>query len=58
MSASKRVSYRERATSKHRCDALGFACLAFSAGRYDRPFEYTHHAIYHDGRRRIVIDGG
>jgi hypothetical protein len=42
----------------NRCDAYGFDCLAVWEGRYDRPFSYTHHAVCHSGRRRIVLDAG
>jgi hypothetical protein len=44
--------------SKNRCAVSAFTCLALWDGRYDRPFEYTHHAICHRGRARIVIDEG
>lgn len=40
------------------CDAEGFACLAYWDGRYDRPFEYTHHAICRSGAQRIEMDEG
>lgn len=44
--------------AKNRCETSGFTCLAFWSGHYDRPFDFTHHAICHDGRRRIVADEG
>ena len=43
---------------KNRCVVVGFTCLAFWDGRYDQPFDYTHHAICHDGKRRIDMDEG
>ena len=50
--------FSPRCGTRNRCVALGFTCVAYWDGRYDRPFEYTHHAICHDGRRRIVMDEG
>jgi hypothetical protein len=44
--------------TRNRCIAFGFTCLALWDGRYDRPFDYTHHAICRDGERRIVMDEG
>jgi hypothetical protein len=45
--------------SKTRCTVAGFRCIAEWAGRYDRPFSFTHHAIcVRDARRRVVWDGG
>jgi hypothetical protein len=50
--------FSQRCDSKNRCVASGFTCLAFWDGRYDRPFDYTHHAVCHDGTRRIEMDEG
>jgi hypothetical protein len=50
--------FSQRCGRSNRCLAVGFTCLAFWDGRYDRPFEYTHHAICHDRKRRIVMDEG
>jgi hypothetical protein len=43
---------------QNRCYAYGFTCLAYWDGRYDRPFDYTHHGICRSGRRRIDFDTG
>jgi hypothetical protein len=50
--------FSARCVRRNRCLAAGFTCLAFWDGRYDRPFDFTHHAICHDGKRRIVMDEG
>jgi hypothetical protein len=50
--------FSARCVRRNRCLAAGFTCLAFWDGRYDRPFDFTHHAICHDGRRRIAMDEG
>src|SRR6266508_145304 len=55
---AEREVFSQRCYRSNRCVAAGFTCLAFWDGRYDRPFDYTHHAICHDGRRRIVMDEG
>ncbi len=55
---AEREVFSQRCYRSNRCAAAGFTCLAFWDGRYDRPFDYTHHAICHDGRRRIVMDEG
>ena len=41
-----------------RCVTAGFRCVAFWDGRFDRPFEYTHHALCNAGWRWIEWDGG
>lgn len=43
---------------KLRCVIAGFRCVAFWDGRFDRPFEYTHHALCNAGWRWIEWDGG
>jgi hypothetical protein len=50
--------FSARCGRKNRCTAERFTCLAYWDGRYDRPFEFTHHAICHEGKRRIVMDEG
>lgn len=50
--------FSPRCGTSNRCVAFGFTCLAYWDGRYDRPFTFTHHAICHDGKRRIVMDEG
>src|SRR6266511_3547534 len=55
---AEREVFSQRCYRSNRCAAAGFTCLAFWDGRYDRPFDYTHHAICHDGRRRIGMDEG
>jgi hypothetical protein len=41
-----------------RCVAEGFRCVAYWDGRFDRSFEFTHHALCVNGWRWIVWDGG
>ncbi len=50
--------FSRRCISKNRCIASGFTCLAVWDGRYDRPFDYSHHAICRAGNRRIDMDEG
>jgi hypothetical protein len=53
------VVFSARCAKKNRCLVLGFTCLAYWDGRYDRPFEYTNHAVCDDNRkRRVEMDEG
>lgn len=44
--------------TRSRCVAKGFRCVAYWDGRFDRPFEFTHHALCVNGWRWILWDGG
>lgn len=44
--------------TRTRCLALGFRCIAYWDGRFDRPFTYTHYAICTKGWRWVVWNGG
>ena len=44
--------------TRTRCVVEGFRCVAYWDGRFERPFEYTHHALCVSGWRWIVWDGG
>jgi hypothetical protein len=42
---------------RNRCVVDGFRCVAYWEGRFDRLFEYTHHALCSNGWRWIEWDG-
>jgi len=44
--------------ARTRCVASGFQCVSYWDGRFDRPFEFTHHALCNSGWRWIEWDGG
>ena len=49
--------FSDRCYNRTVCDALGFTCVAYWGGRYDRPFSFTHHAVCRDPNdERIVMD--
>jgi hypothetical protein len=50
--------FAEPCSGRTRCIAGGFTCLALWEGRYDRPFDYTHHAMCRDKSRRVEMDEG
>ena len=41
-----------------RCVVGAFRCVAYWDGRFERSFEYAHHALCNDRWRWIVWDGG
>jgi hypothetical protein len=51
--ALETVCYR-----KIRCEVAGFRCVAYLDGRFDRPFQYTNHALCNARWSWIEWDGG
>ena len=57
--ATKVVQYVDAACGRRTtCAADGFRCVAYWNGRFDRPFDYTHHGLCSRGWQWIVWDGG
>lgn len=44
--------------TRTRCTALGFRCVAYWDGRFDRPFTYSHYAICTKNWLWVVWNGG